>query len=142
MDLLHEIWWIYILRCGDNSFYTGITNNIVFRYWQHIHSSGGCKYTRSRQPVDLERCWMVSDKSQALKTERIIKALRRSQKELLVEDPYLLQQFISSSGFEFKIVVGNDNTINKLTLNTDPLTRRQAERLLEENKSLVFRSVP
>lgn len=92
--------------------------------------------------MDLERCWMVSDKSQALKTERIIKALRRSQKELLVEDPYLLQQFISSSGFEFKIVVGNDNTINKLTLNTDPLTRRQAERLLEENKSLVFRSVP
>jgi len=77
---------VYILRCGDGSLYTGITNDLEHRL--AVHNSGkGAKYTRSRLPVELVYQEEFSDKSAALKREIAIKKLRKSQKEAMIQAP-------------------------------------------------------
>lgn len=74
---------VYILRCGDGSLYTGITNDLPRRL--AAHSSGrGAKYTRSRLPVALVWREEQPDKSAALRRERQIKALSRAEKLRLI----------------------------------------------------------
>lgn len=85
MEEEKQIWYLYILRCRDNTLYTGITVDVEKRF--AAHSAGrGAKYTRGRGPLELvyrERCGTHSD---ALKRERIVKSMRRSQKEKMVFD--------------------------------------------------------
>ena len=74
---------VYILRCGDGSLYTGITNDLSRRL--AAHSSGrGAKYPRSRLPVALVWQEAQPDKSAALRRERQIKALSRAEKLRLI----------------------------------------------------------
>ena len=74
---------VYILRCGDGTLYTGITNDLPRRL--AAHSSGrGAKYTRSRLPVALVWQEAQPDKSAALRRERQIKALSRAEKLRLI----------------------------------------------------------
>ena len=74
---------VYILRCGDGSLYTGITNDLSRRL--AAHSSGrGAKYTRSRLPVALVWQEAQPDKSAALRREQQIKALSRAEKLRLI----------------------------------------------------------
>lgn len=76
-------YYVYILKCFDDTFYTGITNNIEKRI--KIHNSGkGAKYTRSRLPVVLVYFEILEDKSSALKREIQIKKLTRKEKEFLI----------------------------------------------------------
>ena len=76
---------VYILRCGDGSLYTGITNNLEHRV--AVHNSGkGAKYTRSRLPVEPAYWETVPDKPAALRRERAIKALSRAEKLKLIEE--------------------------------------------------------
>ena len=76
-------WQVYILRCGDGSLYTGITNNIEQRIIDH--NAGTCaKYTRSRLPVKLIYSETVEDKSSALQREAAIKKLTRAAKLELI----------------------------------------------------------
>ena len=83
MEEEKQIWYLYILRCRDNTLYTGITVAVEKRF--AAHSAGrGAKYTRGRGPLELvyrERCGTHSD---ALKRERIVKSMRRSQKEKMI----------------------------------------------------------
>ena len=80
---MSSMWYLYILRCGDGTFYTGITTDVDKRF--DAHASGkGAKYTRGRgplEPVYQEEC---GDHSTALKRELEIKALTRVQKEELL----------------------------------------------------------
>ncbi len=77
------MYYVYILKCQDNSFYTGSTNN-----WQKrlaCHNKGeAAKYTRGRLPVRIIYLEECSDKSAALKREAAIKKLSRPQKEQLI----------------------------------------------------------
>ena len=74
---------VYILRCGDGSLYTGITNNLEHRV--AVHNSGkGAKYTRSRLPVTPVYWETVSDKPAALRRELAIKKLTREEKMELI----------------------------------------------------------
>ncbi len=76
-------WCVYILRCKDDSLYTGITDDFEKRLQAH-RSGKGAKYTRGRgplEPVYREEC---ADHSQALKRECAIKGLTRKQKLQLV----------------------------------------------------------
>ena len=76
-------WYLYILRCGDNTLYTGITTDVEKRLEAH-RSGKGAKYTRGRAPLELvyrENCGSHSD---ALKREAEVKKLSRQAKELLV----------------------------------------------------------
>lgn len=76
-------WNVYILRCADETLYTGITNHLAARVKAH-NGAGGAKYTRARQPVVL--AWHTSCRSQgaALSLEYAIKQLPRPQKQALI----------------------------------------------------------
>lgn len=76
-------WELYILRCGDGTFYTGIARDAEKRL--EVHRSGkGAKYTRGRGPLQIvyrERC---PDHGTALRREYAIKQLSRDEKERLI----------------------------------------------------------
>jgi putative endonuclease len=79
-------WSLYILRCNDGSFYTGVTTDIDRRFRKH-QDGRASRYTRTRRPVALiyqERC---GSRSQALSRECAVKALGRKGKEKLVAGP-------------------------------------------------------
>lgn len=76
-------YWVYILRCCDDSFYTGCTNNVERRL--AVHQKGaGAKYTRSHLPVDLVYFEKLPDHSSALRREIAIKQLSHSEKLRLI----------------------------------------------------------
>lgn len=75
--------FVYMLRCGDDSLYTGYTNDVEKRL--RTHSQGlGAKYTRSHLPVTLAGYWLCSSKREALQIEATIKRLPRAKKEALL----------------------------------------------------------
>ncbi len=81
---MENTWKLYILRCADNTLYTGITTDVDKRF--RAHSCGkGAKYTRGRGPLELVYREECGDHSTALKRELEIKALTREEKELLIK---------------------------------------------------------
>lgn len=77
-------YYVYILRCADDTLYTGWTDDPLRRL--QVHNSGnGAKYTRSRLPVVLVYQEECADRSAALKREYAIKQLTRAQKQALLE---------------------------------------------------------
>ena len=87
-------WFVYLLRCGDGSLYTGITCDLTRRFSQH-NAGTASRYTRSRLPVVLVYQEPQDSQSHALKRELAIKAFTRTQKEslieLAIESPFPLQ---------------------------------------------------
>ena len=89
-------WQVYVLQCGDESFYTGIAKDVVRRLDQHARGQGA-RYTRGRGPLAI---WWRSETmshGQALALERRIKAMTRAQKVQLRERR---QHDASQSGME------------------------------------------
>jgi putative endonuclease len=85
------MWSIYIIRCGDRSLYTGISNNVAKRF--AIHQSGSsqaAKYTRTRHPLQLVFTAEIGSKSAASRLEYYVKQLPKSTKESLVAGTILL----------------------------------------------------
>lgn len=78
-------WLVYLLRCGDGSLYTGITNDLPKRLRAHAAGKAS-RYTRSRLPVALAYTEPQKSKSAALKREAAIKSLRRAEKERLLAE--------------------------------------------------------
>ncbi|MEG1431172.1 MAG: GIY-YIG nuclease family protein [Oscillospiraceae bacterium] len=76
-------YWVYILRCKDNTLYTGSTDDVDRRAAAH-NSGKGAKYTRGRTPVAVVYREECPDKSAALKREAALKKLTRTQKEELL----------------------------------------------------------
>ena len=72
-------WYVYMLRCGDGTLYTGITDDVQRRLEAH-RSGKGAKYTRGRGPLELAYTEKLPDKSAALKREIAIKKLSRREK--------------------------------------------------------------
>ena len=79
-------WLVYILRCKDGSFYTGITSDLTKRLAAHQNGTAS-RYTRSRLPVKLIYLESAANRSVATKRELKIKRLSRSQKETLLHPP-------------------------------------------------------
>ena len=79
------MWYVYILKCSDNSFYTGVTNNPSRRLAEHNNKKGG-KYTRIRTPVELIYKEVYPSKSQALKREIQIKGWTKQKKLALINN--------------------------------------------------------
>ncbi|MCM2343173.1 MAG: GIY-YIG nuclease family protein [Alphaproteobacteria bacterium] len=75
-------WTVYILRCADDTLYTGITSDLPRRLAQH-ESGKGAKYLRGRTPLTLVHQEQWPDKSSALKREIEIKGLDRISKQAL-----------------------------------------------------------
>lgn len=78
------MYYVYILRCNDNSLYTGITTDVERRLKEHCDGFRGAKYTKSRKPLKIEAVFEVNTKSDALKLEIQIKKLTKPKKESLV----------------------------------------------------------
>lgn len=80
------MYYTYMLRCADNSIYTGMTNDLEKRLEEHISKSkNGAKYTKSHDVVKMETAWKSKEKSLACKLEYQIKQLSKQQKERLIE---------------------------------------------------------
>jgi predicted GIY-YIG superfamily endonuclease len=77
-------WSVYVLRCADGSYYTGVTNDLLRRLAAH-RAGKASKYTRCRLPVRLA-CALGSwpMRGPALKLEARIKAMTRVQKQALI----------------------------------------------------------
>jgi putative endonuclease len=78
------MWFVYLLRCSDDTLYCGISNNLDKRIKTH-NNGKGAKYTKSRLPVILFYYETVLNKSEALKREYQIKKLSKSEKISLKE---------------------------------------------------------
>ena len=76
-------WFVYLLRCGDGTLYTGITKDVGRRCEQH-NAGTASRYTRSRLPVALVYQESKASQSLALKREAAIKAMSRLEKESLI----------------------------------------------------------
>jgi putative endonuclease len=74
-----KVWVVYILRCSDESLYTGITNNIKKRFDAHNQGTAA-KYTRSRRPVKLVATSAKMDRISAMRLEIKIKRLPKTKK--------------------------------------------------------------
>ncbi|WP_104002636.1 GIY-YIG nuclease family protein [Marinobacterium lutimaris] len=80
-------WYVYILRCADDTFYTGVTTDLKRRVREHNECNRlGARYTRVRRPVQLVWSESQADRSVALKREYAIKQLRRPAKLRLISD--------------------------------------------------------
>ena len=78
------MWHVYIVRCADQSLYTGIARDLDTRIGQH-NAGKGSAYTRSRRPVELVHCELVDDRSAALRREAAIKRMPVGVKRSLIQ---------------------------------------------------------
>jgi len=79
--------YIYMVKCSDDSLYTGITKDIKARMKEHLMGSAKSKYTRSKKAVQLCALWSCENYSDAARLEYAIKRLARKDKLLLAENP-------------------------------------------------------
>ncbi len=79
-----KAWYLYLVRCGDGSIYTGVSNDVPRRLAEH-RSGKGARYVRGRGPLALARKIRVGSKSDALRLENRVKKFSRSGKEDLIK---------------------------------------------------------
>ncbi len=78
------MYYVYIVKCADATYYTGIAKDVKRRLEEHNTSPKGAKYTKARRPVTLVYKEPCEDRSGASKREYAIKRLKRQEKEKLV----------------------------------------------------------
>lgn len=78
-------WYVYMVRCGDGSLYTGVTSDVARRVAEH-NAGRGARYTRAHLPVTLAAAWRTGSRAEALAAEVALKRLDRSHKLRLIED--------------------------------------------------------
>ena len=88
------VWSVYIIRCSDDSLYTGIATDVARRFDEHQAGNIGSKYLRGRAPLELVFEQQVGDRSLASKIEHRIKKLPRSHKEKIVGLPSIVGKMI------------------------------------------------
>src|SRR5690606_40472044 len=79
-------YYVYILQCKDGSYYTGVTNDIDRRLWEHQEGINNECYTYRRRPVKLVYVENFNDVNQAIAFEKQIKGWSRKKKEALIQD--------------------------------------------------------
>ena len=105
------MYYTYMIRCKDNSIYTGITTNLEKRMQEHFTKDEKCakytkyspilwdmaasKYTKKHTAIRLERAWKSENRVFASKLEYWIKHLSKLQKENLIKNPKKLEEFLS-----------------------------------------------
>jgi len=80
--------WIYILECADRSYYTGQTDNLEQRLYEHEQNIVKC-YTSKRLPIRLAYCCEFETREDALARERQIKRWSRKKKQALIAEDWL-----------------------------------------------------
>lgn len=89
------MYYTYILRCKDNSLYTGITTDLERRLKEHKEKGEKtAKYTLTHSAVKMEIAWESENRVLSSKLEFNIKKLTKKQKEELIKNPKLLSEFL------------------------------------------------
>jgi putative endonuclease len=88
--------WMYILKCSDGSYYTGSTNNLEIRLYEH-QSGKGAKYTQKRLPVELVYCEEFERVDLAFEREKQVQGWSRAKKEALIANRYEILPELSKS---------------------------------------------
>ena len=78
------MYYLYILKCADDTLYTGITTDLDRRILEHNTSPKGSKYTKARRPVTLVYQKKFRDRSKASVAEAKIKKIGRNEKQMLI----------------------------------------------------------
>ena len=80
-----SVWWVYVIRCGDDSLYTGIATDVDRRFSEH-ESQGpkSAKYLRGRLPLKIVFRKEIGTRSEASKEELRLKKMSRREKLALV----------------------------------------------------------
>jgi putative endonuclease len=81
-------YFIYILKCSDGSYYTGVTNNIQKRFFEHQEGLIKGSYTHDRRPTELVHVEEFQDINDALSREKQIKKWSRKKKEALISEDF------------------------------------------------------
>jgi len=99
-------YYVYILRCSDNSFYTGITNNLNKRLEQHQSGLNKAAYTYRRRPVILVFHQQFNDVLQAIYFEKKIKGWSRPKKQALINNNWnmlrILAECRNATNYKYK----------------------------------------
>ena len=94
--LSHLMWHLYIIRCANNSLYTGITTDVARRFQEHASQGKKCaKYLRGKAPLKLVFSTKIGTKSEAARAEFRIKGLSKGEKERLVKRPFRLRAILT-----------------------------------------------
>ena len=80
----HDKYYVYILKCADDSYYTGYTRDLNKRIIEH-QTGRGANYTKHRLPVRLVYCKVCTYYENALKAEKRLKHMMRARKETLIK---------------------------------------------------------
>ncbi len=101
----NHYYWVYIILCANNTYYTGYTNDLEKRYQAHIDGSSKCKYTRSFKPISIAQSWKIpGEKAVAMQVERLIKSLSRAEKEGIIANPHLLTGLLLQKNLDFSFI--------------------------------------
>ena len=83
-------YFVYILKCVDNSYYTGVTNNLELRLFEHTNVRSVNSYTAERLPIELVFNPVFHSPMQAISFEKQVKGWSRKKKEALINDKWEL----------------------------------------------------
>ena len=102
------MYYVYMLRCIDNTIYTGITVDVDRRMKEHFSKNEKCaKYTFTHSAKKLEALWETDNKSLASKLEYAIKKLTKAKKEELIKNKELKTVFSNNTKIDvenYKVV--------------------------------------
>lgn len=89
------MYYVYMLRCHDNSLYTGITTDIIRRYQEHLsQGKKAAKYTRVHGVLCIEVYWICESRRIATQLEYWVKTLHKQQKEQIILDDYYFSVYL------------------------------------------------
>ena len=90
-------YYVYIVQCSDGSYYTGVTNDLERRIWEHNTGQDENSYTYSRRPVELKYFETFADVNQAIAKEKQLKGWSRKKKHALIAQNFdKLKEFSKS----------------------------------------------
>ena len=95
-----KTYYVYILRCKDESYYVGITSNLNQRLTEHNRGQYSDSYTYKRRPVELVFYCEFADVNLAISTEKQIKKWSRAKKEALIKNEFERLPNLSKKRFE------------------------------------------
>ena len=83
-----KTYYVYILKCSDNTYYTGFTSNLKNRFFEHQQGKHIKSYTYKRRPLELVFYAEFSEAGFAIEKEKQIKKWSKAKKEALINDEY------------------------------------------------------
>jgi putative endonuclease len=93
--------YVYILQCNDESYYTGVTNNLDKRFAQHESGYVATCYTFKRRPIKLVYSVQMDDINQAIALEKQMKGWSRKKKQAFINEDWDKLKILSKNYTEF-----------------------------------------